>query len=131
MTKFQWLSDYQELQYDIATIELNLERSKGELKRWESGDLANVKLEKNSRASNLEDIIFNLEYELAHKINDLFNIKQLVEKFEGLEHQILIKKYIEGKSLECAAEELNYSYTYIKQRHAALRRTMRVVEKVL
>lgn len=130
MSKFQWLKDYQQLEYDIAYLEQNLERTKRELKRWVGGDLMNVRLTPESHGSKVEDIIERIEWELAHKMNDLYDIKKLVSAFEGLEHKILVKKYIEGKTLEQTAHDLNYSYNYIKHKHAELMRIMRYIEKV-
>lgn len=129
--KFAWLKDYRELEYEIAALELNLERTKRELKRYVEGDLMDVKLTTESHGSKVEENVERIEWELAHKINDLFDIKKLVSTFDGLEHKILIKKYIEGKTLEVAANELNYSYNYIKQRHAELMRMIRFFEKVI
>ena len=52
--KLQWLKDYKELEKDIASLELNLERSERELRRWVQGDLAKYKLTEESIASNFE-----------------------------------------------------------------------------
>ena len=131
MSKFAWLKDYRELEYEIAALELNLERTKRELKRWVHGDLRDVKLTAESHGAKVEEIISRIEWDLAHKMNDLHDIKKLVYTFEGLEHKLLVKKYIEGKTLEQAANEMNYSYNYIKQRHAELMRTFRLIEKVM
>lgn len=130
MSKFQWLKDYRELEYEIAYLEQNLERTKRELKRWIDGDLAKVKITAESHGAKVEDIIERIEWEIAHKMNDLYDIKKLVSAFEGLEHKILVKKYIEGKTLEQVAIDLNYSYNYIKHKHAELMRIMKYIEKV-
>ncbi|CAM5212120.1 Phage protein OS=Lysinibacillus sphaericus OX=1421 GN=LS41612_21190 PE=4 SV=1 [Lysinibacillus sphaericus] len=65
MSKFAWLKDYRELEYEIAYLDLNLERTKTELKRWVQGDLAKVKLTSESQGSKVEDIIEQIEWELA------------------------------------------------------------------
>ena len=131
MSKFQWLKDYQQLEYDIAYLEQNLERTKRELIRWVLGDLAKVKITADSHGAKVEGIIERIEWELAHKMKDLYDIKKLVSTFDGLEHKILVGKYIEGKTLEQVASDLNYSYNYIKQRHAELMRMIRFAEKVM
>ena len=46
----------------------------------------------------------------------------LINTFKGNENQILKKKYVEGKTLEVIAEELNYSSGYIRQKHAEVKR---------
>lgn len=122
MSKFQWLKDYRELEYEIAYLEQNLERTKRELKRWVEGDLAKVKLTAESHGAKVEDIIERIEWELAHKMNDLYDIKKLVSAFDGLEHKILIKKYVEGKTLEVAAKELGYTTQYIYNKHSQIKK---------
>lgn len=128
--KFQWLKDYRELEYEVAYLERNLERTERELKRWIEGDLSGVKLTAESHGAKVEDIIDRIKKELTHKKSDLADIKNLVTTFEGLDHKILIGKYIEGKTLEEVARDLNYSYNYIKHKHAELMRIMKYVEKV-
>lgn len=124
---YEWLKDYQKLEEDIVYLEFELSRNKKELKRWVQGDLYDVKLNEKSIASNLEETIFALEYELAHKMNDLYDAKKLISTFKGLENQILYKKYVEGKTLENVAEELKYSYSHISKKHAELIRTINFV----
>lgn len=128
LSKFAWLKDYRELEYEIAYLELNLMRTKTELKRWIQGDLAKVKLSAESQGSKVEEVIEQIEWELAHKMNSLFDIKRLVTTFEGLEHRILIGKYIEYKTLEQVAEELGYSAQYIYNKHAQIRRMVSFAE---
>ncbi len=128
LSKFAWLKDYRELEYEIAYLELNLMRTKTELKRWVQGDLAKVKLTADSQGSKVEEVIEQIEWELAHKMNNLFDIKRLVKTFEGLEHRILIGKYIEHKTLEQVAEELGYSAQYIYNKHAQIRRMVSFAE---
>lgn len=122
--QFDWFKDYQKIEEQVAIIEMNLERNKRELDRWTSGDLAKLKLNSNSHGSQLEEIIEGLEWELAHQMNELFNIKEVVSKFPGLEHKILIGKYIEGLTLERVAERLGYNTQYIYNRHSQIKRAM-------
>lgn len=128
MSKFAWLKDYQELECEIAYLEQNLERTKRELKRWIGEDLMNVRLTPESHGAKVEDIIERIEWVLAHRMNDLYDIKKLVSAFEGLEHKLLVKKYIEGKTLEEVAKELGYSAQYIYNKHAQIRRMVSFAE---
>jgi DNA-binding NarL/FixJ family response regulator len=41
-------------------------------------------------------------------------IENKLEEAEGIDYQIIYKKYVEGKSLKIIAEELNYSYAWIR-----------------
>ena len=128
MSKFAWLKDYQQLEYEIAYLEQNLDRTKRELKRWVDGDLSKIKLTAESHGAKVEEIIIRIETELAHKRSDLNDIKKLVSTFEGLEHKILVGKYIDGRTLEEVAEELGYSSQYIYNKHAQIRRMVSFAE---
>ncbi|OUB79710.1 hypothetical protein BK744_02860 [Bacillus thuringiensis serovar zhaodongensis] len=118
---FNWLKVYQELEQDIAYLDYNLDKTKAELKRWVSGDLREVRLTAESEGAKVEERIEAIEYELAHKMNDMYKLKKLINTFKGLEHKIAYLKYVEGMTLEKIAEELNYSPQYIYNKHAAMR----------
>ncbi|CUB28303.1 hypothetical protein [Bacillus cereus] len=118
---FNWLKVYQELEQDIAYLDYNLDKTKAELKRWISGDLRDVRLTFESEGARVEERIEAIEYELAHKMNDMYKLKTLINTFKGLEHKIAYLKYVEGMTLEKIAEELNYSTQYIYNKHAAMR----------
>lgn len=119
---FQWLKDYQQLEDEIAYLENNLNRTKRELSRWSLGDLSRYKLEPESKGAKLEEIIAELEYELAHKMNDLYDLKQLIKRLKPIEQKIIYGKYIEDKTLEQVAEDLGYSAQYIYAKHAQVKR---------
>lgn len=127
---FEWLRDYRKLEEEIVYLEFNLDRSKRELKRWVGGDLSNLKLTTESNGARLEEIIEAAEYELAHKMNDVFDLKKLINTFSGLEYKILYRKHVEGKTLEVIANELNYSTNYIKMKHATIMRMMQYADEV-
>ncbi|CDN37998.1 hypothetical protein [Bacillus thuringiensis] len=119
---FDWLKDYQKLEDEIIYLENDLDRSKRELKRWVYGDLQEVRLTEGSKGGKLEDRIAVREHDLAHKMNDMFDFKKVISTFHGLEHKIMYGKYVEGKTLEKIAEELDYSPRYIYNKHAQIKR---------
>jgi len=41
-------------------------------------------------------------------------IEKKLEDAEGIDYQIIYKKYVEGKSLKVVSDELNYSYAWIR-----------------
>lgn len=127
---YEWLKDYRKLNEEIAYIENNLERSKRELKRWVGGDLSKIKLEVDSDGAKLEDRIERIENLLQNKKNDLDLLIKLINTFTGLDNKILRMKYIENKTLEQIAEELNYSAGYIYKKHAEIMRTIKFAEKL-
>ena len=117
---FEWLRDYRKLEEEIVYLEFNLERSKRELKRWVGGDLSNLKLTTESNGAQLEEFIEAAEHELAHKMNDLYDIGRMVKKFNSVDHNILYGRYIEGKTFDDIADELGYSKGTIYNKHAML-----------
>ncbi|PCD84786.1 hypothetical protein CNQ87_10620 [Lysinibacillus fusiformis] len=128
---YEWLKDYRLLEEKITYLEYNLTKTKRELRRWENvNDLGKYKLEAESLGANVEEKIEAIEYELAHQMNDLFDLKKLICTFNGLEYKILYRKHVEGKTLETIACELNYSTNYIKMKHANIMRMMKYAEKV-
>ncbi|MGE6501169.1 sigma factor-like helix-turn-helix DNA-binding protein [Bacillus wiedmannii] len=126
---FNWLRDYQKLEEDIAYLEYNLDKTKAELRRWVSGDLRDVRLTAESEGAKVENRIEAIEYELAHKMNDMYKLEKLISKFRGLENQILKLKYVDGMTLEEIAEAVNYSSSHIKKKHAELVRLIKFAER--
>lgn len=126
---YEWLKDYQQIEDEITYLESELIRSKKELKRWVHGDLAKYKLTALSDGAQLEERIAAIEYGLAHKMNDLYDKNKIIRAFKGLENNILYKKYVEGKTLDRIAIEMEYSPSYIKKRHAGIMRTIKVIKE--
>lgn len=127
---YEWLKDYRELELEINRLDNNLERNRKELGRSTMGDLAKYKLTSDSHGAQLEEIIEAIEYEIAHKMNDLYDMKKMISTFEGLEHKILYMKYIEGLTLEKIAIELKYSTQYIYNKHAQIKRMVEYARKL-
>lgn len=108
-----------------------------ELARWSNyvdndGDLAKhqtflTSLEKQAR---LKEEICNLNQRVEKLAKERNEIIQMVDKFQGLDQQILKLKYIDGLTLEAIADETDYSYQYIKNKHAELMRMIRFSKKV-
>ncbi|EOO23471.1 hypothetical protein IIU_07032 [Bacillus cereus VD133] len=125
-----WLKDYQKLEDEIIYLENDLDRSKKELKRWVYGDLQEVRLTAESEGAKLENRIAVREHDLAHKMNDMHNLIKIVGTFHGLENKIMYGKYVEGKTLEKIAEELEYSPRYIYNKHSQIKRTIEYAQKL-
>ncbi|PGU11111.1 hypothetical protein COD21_12375 [Bacillus cereus] len=126
---FDWLKDYQKLEERIAYLDYNLDKTKAELKRWVSGDLREVRLTAESEGAKVEERIEAIEYELAYKMNDMYKLKKLISKFRGLDNKILKMKYVDGMTLEQIAEEISYSSSHIKKKHAEIVRLIKFVER--
>ncbi|MEK4415101.1 MULTISPECIES: hypothetical protein [Bacillus] len=126
---FNWLKEYQRLEEEIAYLEYNLDKTKTELKRWIHGDLQDVRLTAESEGAKVEERIEAIEYELAHKMNDMYKLKKLISRFSGLDNKILKMKYVDGMTLEQIAEEISYSSSHIKKKHAEIVRLIKFVER--
>lgn len=126
---FEWLKDYQNLENEIAYLEYNLESTQAELKRWIYGDLQAVRLTEGSEGGKVEERIEAIEYNLALKKDQMSKLINLVNDFTGLDNKILKLKYVDGMTLEQIAEEVNYSTSHIKKKHAELVRIIQFAEK--
>lgn len=119
--RFEWLKNYQDLEDQILFLRWNLNKSKLELERWISGDLAKIRIEKNSRSSNLEENIATIEKELEILADQKEELLKIIRTFKGLENEIVRLKYIEDCSLEEIAEKTGYSESYIRKKHSEIR----------
>lgn len=129
--KYQWLADYKELEEKLIYLKWNLNKSKLELIRWVEGDLAGIKLEKGSHSASLEEKIKFIEKEIVETTDQIEELKDIVSNFDGLDVQIIRMKHIEKMTLEGIAEEIKYSYSYIRQRHAAIVKTLKFLDKFI
>lgn len=117
-TTYDWLKQYLDIQNDLAFYEFKLRQAQLELDRWKDGDLSQVHINKRSNSSRIEPTIIKLEKYIQEEKDLLSSLDKLVARFNGIEEQILHKKYIEGKTLEQIAEETNYSVSYVRKKHA-------------
>ena len=85
-----------------------------ELERWyDPRDLGKVKITNECTASHLEEYIKRDRAFLGEKEFAMEALMIMIERFKGLDNQILKMKYMDGMTLREIAEELNYSYSYI------------------
>lgn len=125
--RFQWLKNYQDLEEQILFMKWNLNKSRLELDRWVNGDLANVRLEKNSRSSSLEENIRIIENELELLEKEKVELMELIDSFSGADNQIVKLKYIDDMDVYDIADETGYSVSYIRKRHTEIRKTLSFV----
>ncbi|WP_461198532.1 hypothetical protein [Enterococcus sp. N249-2] len=127
--RFQWLKNYQDLEEQILFMKWNLNKSKLELDRWVNGDLANVRLEKNSRSSSLEESIEIIEREISVLECEKAELLELIDSFNGTDNKIVKLKYIEDMDVYDIADETGYSVSYIRKRHTEIRKTLSFVDE--
>lgn len=127
--RFQWLKDYQELDEQLLYFRWNLNKSRIELNRWQTGDLSKIKLDKNSRSAKLEENIEKLKAEIERLEQNKKEVLQFMDTFEGVENQIIKLKYIDGHTLEEIAEEIGYSTSYIQKKHSEIKNIINFINK--
>ncbi len=122
---FEWLKLYRDLDMQHRALELKRDISKEEIDRWYSVSYARADLGKKqdmlSRVRQVDRIREELE-ELNERIERIERQKnkvlELIDRFEGIEHKILRKKYIDDMTLQEIAYDLGYSEQYIRKKHA-------------
>ena len=102
-----------------------------ELERWyDPRDLGKVKITNESTASHLEEYIKRDRAFLGEKELAMEALMIMIERFKGLDNQILKMKYIDGKTLREIANELGYSYQHIVNKHASAVNTIKLIESI-
>lgn len=76
------------------------------------------------------DELNHTQKQLDDRIYREGQFKAILSSFEDLENRILFARYVEGKTLEQVAEEIGYSISHIKKRHAEIMRTLSNFEKI-
>lgn len=124
ISRFEWLQEYRQLDHDLKYLKWNLRKTKAELERWVGGDLSNVSIGKNSNAAHIEENIERIENEINWREETMKELLILIDSFDGIENKILVKKYIEGETLEEIAfdTDMPYALSYIQKKHAELKR---------
>ena len=106
--RYQWLQEYQKLEEEIEILKWKIRKSEMELERWyDPRDLGKVKITNESTASHLEEYIKRDRAFLGEKELAMEALMIMIERFKGLDNQILKMKYIDGMTLREIAEELN------------------------
>lgn len=122
---FEWLELYQNLDMQQQALEIKKDICIEEMERWHSISYARADLGKkhdfHSRLQQVSRIEEELE-ELNERIKKLEEQKErvlsLLDRFQGIEHKILRKKYVDGLTLQEIAYDLGYSEQYIRKKHA-------------
>ena len=129
--RYQWLQEYQKLEEEIEILKWKIRKSEVELERWcDPRDLGKVKITNESNASHLEENIKRDKAFLGEKELAMEALIIMIERFNGLDNQILKMKYIDGMTLDSIADELKYSNSYIYKKHAEVVRTIKFVESL-
>lgn len=122
-----WLNTYHELENRMNLIEYQIKRCENEHKRWRTfgtmqGDLAKSSktLTSLTKQAELSELIEAYKLERSYVKREIEELRQLVDSFKGLDNEIIKLKYMDNMSLFEIAEELNYSYQHIKNKHSII-----------
>lgn len=130
--RYQWLQEYQKLEEEIEILKWKIRKSEVELERWcDPRDLGKVKITHESNASHLEENIKRDKAFLGEKELAMESLRIMIDRFKGLDNQLLRMKYIDGMTLKDISIELNYSYSYIMTRHSILVKAIKINEGLL
>lgn len=130
--RYQWLQEYQKLEEEIEILKWKIRKSEVELERWcDPRDLGKVKITHESNASHLEENIKRDKAFLGEKEFAMESLMIMIDRFKGLDNQLLRMKYIDGMTLKDISIELNYSYSYIMTRHSILVKAIKINEGLL
>lgn len=103
-----------------------------ELKRWyDPEDLGRGKLTEENNASRLEETIKRDKASLAEKELAMKSVVNMIDRFDGVDNQILKMRYIDGMTLKDISLELEYSYSYIMSRHSRIVEVIKMTEDAL
>ncbi|WP_143352929.1 hypothetical protein [Enterococcus villorum] len=127
--KFKWLKDYRELDEQIFYLKWSLNKSELELARWIEGDLSTLCLKDNGRVPSLKEKIQNTRQEINLLDEQKKEMLAILETFKGIDNQIVKMKYIDGMKLEDIAEKIDYTVSYVRQRHAGIRKTLKFLDE--
>lgn len=94
-------------------------------------ELGEVKGTNDSIVLRLEDKIKQSTVSLEEKEQAMESLVMIIDRFKGLDNQLLRMKYIEGMTLKEIAEKLTYSNQHIINVHASILKAIKITEDVL
>ena len=111
------LKELEDKRFDVQALDPTKERVKHSRKSYNLSDACeNLK-------ENVKKQITTYLLEKDNIINDIHKIKNEIYV------EVLYKYYVEYKSLELIAEELNYNYSYIRRKHREALKEMSIILK--
>lgn len=131
-SRFGWLQEYAQILERIAYCKWELHKLWIESERWHSGDLEKMHVTgPKSRPVQIGIESKRVEKELKWNEELRDELLELLNNFEGLDERILKMKYIDHLSLEQISEQVGYSASYVRKRHAELHRQLNFLDKVI
>lgn len=116
-------TQYNDLEIDIEVLNEQIDILENEIENWWIGGrlFSTVSMDVAAqKVDRLKEKQLKLQDELEEKMYELNRIKAQLKRYNGLKYKVFYKKYIEGKKLTEIAEEVNYSYQWVKEVHAKM-----------
>jgi hypothetical protein len=75
---------------------------------------------------NIKDELLGTVTILEHKIKTKLQMEKHIDQFEGLEYKVAYMRDIQDKPLDIIADELGYSYDWIRRISGRIKRLQRI-----
>ncbi|MEB7404975.1 hypothetical protein NGG04_12820 [Mammaliicoccus sciuri] len=126
--RMSWIHEYLQLEAECSTRINKLIIVEAEYERWRKGDLfyKNKYLTVLSKQKELLFEVKRIENELNKLKTEMNRIKEENNLTYCLENRILIMKYTDKKTLKQISNELGYSESYIRRRHAQIKKKLKI-----
>lgn len=126
--RMSWIHEYLQLEAECSTRIDELTIVEAEYERWRKGDLFynNKYLTVLSKQKELLFEVRRIEKELNELKRGMNKLKEANDVLHSLENKILIMKYTEKKTLKQISNELGYSESYIRNKHALIRKKLEI-----
>lgn len=109
---------YSDLVQEIDILEYQVEMCIRERKDWSFYGRLGSKVSMSTASENIDKLSEKIEWldkQIEHKKKTKMELEGKLSGLGRLESQVAYKRFIEKKSLEHIAEELNYSIDWIKK----------------
>lgn len=126
--RISWINEYLQLEAECSTRIDELTIVEAEYERWRKGDLfyKNKYLTVLSKQKELLFEVKRIEKELNKLKIEMNKLKEDNDITYCLENKILILKYTEKKTLRQISNELGYSESYIRNKHALIKKKLNI-----
>lgn len=126
--RMSWIHEYLQLEAECLTKIDKLTIVESEYERWRQGDLfyKNKYLTVLSKQKELLFEVKRIEKELNKLKIEMNKLKEDNDITYCLENKILILKYTEKKTLKQISNELGYSESYIRNKHASIKKKLNI-----
>ena len=114
----QLFKSYHDMNLEIEILEDELKNTEREIEQWWVGGrlFPTVRIDQAAeRVQKLKDKQIVLSEELKHKLISKDKFEERLNNMEGIAYKVFYGRYVEGKLLTEIADDLGYSYHYIKK----------------